>query len=91
MISRCLAGALFALANWAFLDACLLSSHAHGPPGEPDDEAPVHVSFVDWVPGIGSLLFLFIGFALMAGGLAGSVTVLVLRYTFNHDYPEAFT
>ncbi|KDQ54336.1 hypothetical protein JAAARDRAFT_182308 [Jaapia argillacea MUCL 33604] len=116
-----LAGALFALANWAFLDACILSSHAHGPPDEPDYEAPVHVSFVDWVPGICSLLgyliinlidkdrvkgdqgfgdaravwrarlFLFIGFALMAGGLAGSVTVLVLKYTFNHDYPEAFT
>lgn len=63
----------------------------------------MHVSFVDWVPGISSLLgmlvinlidkdrvrgdegfgdsravwrarlFLFIGFALMAGGLAGSV------------------
>ena len=70
--------------------------------GEPPNP-PVHVSFVDWIPGICSLLgfivinlidkdrirgndsfgdsgavwrarlLLFIGFALMAGGLAGSV------------------
>ncbi len=69
---------------------------------------PVHVSFVDWIPGILSLLgyivvnlidkdrikgeesyadsravwrarlFLFIGFALMAGGLAGSVVRKVI-------------
>ena len=67
---------------------------------------PVHVTFLDWLPGICSLLgmlvinlidkdrvqgnedfgdaravwrarlFLFIGFALMAGGLAGSVVSL---------------
>lgn len=73
-----------------------------GPPDVPTDP-PVHVTFLDWVPGICSLLgflvinlidkdrirgeegfgdsravwrarlFLFIGFALMAGGLAGSV------------------
>ena len=29
---------------------------------------------------------MFVGFALMAGGLAGSVTVLVLKYLV-HDYP----
>jgi len=29
---------------------------------------------------------LFVGFAFMAGGLAGSVTVLVLKYLI-HDYP----
>jgi len=29
---------------------------------------------------------LFLGFALMAGGLAGSVTVLVLKYVV-HGYP----
>ena len=93
----------FALANWVFLDAAILSKHAHSPWGSPDEPPPVHVSFVDWVPGICSLLgylvinmidkdrirgddgfgdsravwrarlFLFIGFALMAGGLAGSV------------------
>ena len=72
---------------------------------------PVHVTFVDWVPGLCSLfgmlivnlidkdrvrgedgfgdsravwrarLILFIGFALMAGGLAGSV-VRFLRSTY---------
>ena len=31
-------------------------------------------------------LVLFLGFALMAGGLAGSVTVLVLKYVI-HGYP----
>ena len=92
----------FALANWIFLDAAILSAHAHPPIGEPDRPAPVHVTFVDWLPGLCSLLgmlvvnlidkdrvrgdafgdaravwrarlFLFVGFALMAGGLAGSV------------------
>ncbi|TFK38293.1 hypothetical protein BDQ12DRAFT_606557 [Crucibulum laeve] len=115
-----LAGALFALANWTFLDAAILSAHAHSPWGQPDTPPPVHVTFVDWIPGICSLLgylvinmidkdrirgeegfgdsravwrarlFLFIGFALMAGGLAGSVTVLVLKYVLN-EYPEQFT
>ncbi|KAF8802801.1 UPF0220-domain-containing protein [Phlegmacium glaucopus] len=116
-----LAGALFALANWTFLDAAILSAHPKSPWGPPPDtEAPVHVTFVDWIPGICSLLgylvinlidkdrvrgdegfgdsravwrarlFLFIGFALMAGGLAGSVTVLVLKYIL-HNYPAQFT
>lgn len=84
------------------MDAAVLSAHAKPKWG---DEAPVHISFVDWVPGILSLLgylviswidkdrlrgrdgfgdgdsravwlarlILFIGLALMAGGLAGSV------------------
>ncbi|EMD32226.1 hypothetical protein CERSUDRAFT_118857 [Gelatoporia subvermispora B] len=115
-----LAGGLFALANWTFLDAAILSAHAHSPYGEPQIPPPVHVSFVDWVPGICSLLgmiiinlidkdrvrgeegfgdsravwqarlLLFIGFALMAGGLAGSVTVLVLKYILA-GYTEQFT
>jgi hypothetical protein len=99
-----LAGALFALANWTFIDAAILSSHAHSPYDEPSIPPPVHVTFVDWIPGICSLLgmlivnlidkdrikgdegfsgdsravwrarlFLFLGFAFMAGGLAGSV------------------
>ncbi|KIY44164.1 UPF0220-domain-containing protein [Fistulina hepatica ATCC 64428] len=117
-----LAGALFALANWTFFDAAILSAHAHSPWGQPgnDDsrEPPVHVTFVDWIPGICSIigylivvmidkdrikgddygdshavwrarLLLFIGFAFMAGGLAGSVTVLVLKYVLEH-YPEQF-
>ena len=80
-----------------------MSAHAHPPYDDPQIPPPVHVSFVDWVPGISSLLgmliinlidkdrvrgdegfgdaravwrarlILFIGFALMAGGLAGSV------------------
>ncbi|KAG8786462.1 hypothetical protein FRC16_001733 [Serendipita sp. 398] len=98
------AGALFALAHAMFFDACALSAHAKPPKDAPHDTVPVHVTFVDWLPGIfttlglliinlidkerllseGSYggepniiwrarLFLFIGFALMAGGLAGSV------------------
>ena len=86
------------------MDAAILSAHAKAPYGSPPDAgAPVHVTFVDWIPGICSLLgylvinlidkdrvrgdegfgdsravwrarvILFIGFALMAGGLAGSV------------------
>jgi hypothetical protein len=100
----------FALANWLFLDACIVSAHAKAPWGQPDTPVPVHVSIVDWIPGICSLLgflvinlidkdrvrgedtfgdaravwrarlFLFIGFALMAGGLAGSVVRLVSPY-----------
>ncbi|KAG1852532.1 hypothetical protein F4604DRAFT_1805786 [Suillus subluteus] len=114
-----LAGALFALANWTFLDAAILSAHAHAPYGDPQIPPLVHVQFVDWVPGICSLLgmliinlidkdrirgddygdstavwrarlFLFIGFAFMAGGLAGSVSLLVLKYVMM-DYPEQFT
>ena len=90
------------MANWTFLDAAILSAHARSPWGH-DEPPPVHVTFVDWVPGICSLigyivinmidkdrvrgddafgdsravwrarLILFIGFACMAGGLAGSV------------------
>ncbi|KAL1745312.1 hypothetical protein HDZ31DRAFT_63239 [Schizophyllum fasciatum] len=119
-----LAGALFALANWTFLDAAILSAHARTPytaPGLPPGPPPVHVAFVDWVPGIFSLLgflivnlidkdrirgegfgagderavwrarlFLFIGFACMAGGLAGSVCVLILKYVIPH-FAEQFT
>lgn len=97
----------FAFAHWLFLDAAILSSHYHPPADAPYDSAPVHVSFVDWIPGILSVLgylivnlidkdrikgeeayadaravwrarlILFIGFALMAGGLAGSVVSLL--------------
>ncbi|KAI0313559.1 hypothetical protein OF83DRAFT_1065289 [Amylostereum chailletii] len=114
-----LAGALFSLANWTFLDAAILSAHAHSPYNEPDYPVPVHVGFVDWVPGICSLLgmlvislidkdrvrgdegfgdsravwrarlFLFVGFALMAGGLAGSVALLVLKYVLG-GYQEQY-
>jgi len=114
------AGALFALGNWLFLDAAILSAHATPPPDAPYDSVPVHVAFVDWIPGIFSIigllivnlidkehlvgdgggfgeggfvwrarLFLFVGFALMAGGLAGSVTVLVLKYILP-AYPDQY-
>ncbi|KAJ7182916.1 hypothetical protein C8R43DRAFT_1145469 [Mycena crocata] len=95
------------------------SAHAKAPWGQPDTPVPVHVTFVDWIPGICSLfgfliinlidkdrirgedgfgdaravwrarVFLFIGFALMAGGLAGSITVLVLKYIIP-DLAEQF-
>jgi len=111
-----LSGALFAIAWGVFFDACALSSHVKLP--EPD-VPPVHVEFVDWIPGIlttfgllvinlidkerllsqGSYggepniiwrarLFLFIGFALMAGGLAGSVSLLVLKYIVPQYEPR---
>ncbi|KAJ2936566.1 hypothetical protein H1R20_g519, partial [Candolleomyces eurysporus] len=112
------AGALFALANWTFLDAAILSAYAKSPWGQPGtDDPPVHVTFVDWIPGICSLLgysvvhmidkdrfrendglasavwmaklFVFIGLVLMVGGLAGSVTVLVLKY-IQGAYPKHF-
>ncbi|KDR85960.1 hypothetical protein GALMADRAFT_235153 [Galerina marginata CBS 339.88] len=113
-----LAGALFALGNWIFLDAAILSAHIGAPIGAPPDAGGlIHVTFVDWIPGFCSLLgylvinfvdkdrirgdegfgdsravwrarvFLFIGFALMAGGLAGSVTLLVVKYII-HGYSE---
>jgi hypothetical protein len=113
---------LFALANWTFLDAAILSAHAHALEGDPQLPPPVHVTFVDWIPGICSLigmliinmidkdrirgdevgglgdakavwrarLVFFMGFALMAGGLAGSVTVLVLKYIIP-GHPEQYT
>jgi hypothetical protein len=98
----------FGIANWTFIDAAVRSAHAVPSWG---GDAPVHVTFVDWLPGICALLgmlvvslidkdrvrggdsayadgspsavwrarlFLFIGFALMAGGLAGSVVSLSL-------------
>jgi len=113
------AGAIFAVANWFFLDAAILSAHTKPPKDAPYDVV-IRVSFVDWIPGICSILgllivnlvnkahlrgeessfgvgesnvawkarvFLFMGFAFMAGGLAGSVTVLVLKYILSY-YPE---
>jgi len=35
-------------------------------------------------------LFLFVGFALMAGGLAGSVTILVLKYVIPNYEPDSY-
>ncbi|KZS96435.1 UPF0220-domain-containing protein [Sistotremastrum niveocremeum HHB9708] len=117
-----LSGALFAIANWVFLDAAIYSAHAQPPPDAPYDTVPVHVTFLDWLPGIISMIgllvvnlidkdrltgegafggsgdsravwrarvILFLGFAMMAGGLAGSVCVLVLKYIIQ-EYPEQY-
>ncbi|BFZ55170.1 Vacuolar protein sorting-associated protein 68 [Savitreella phatthalungensis] len=97
-----LSGALFAAGLWSFVDAAVYSKVANA--------GNVHVSFVDWIPAICSVLgmavvsaidkakltddhyggtsalawkaklVLFVGFALLAGGLAGGVVVLVLKY-----------
>lgn len=48
-----------------------------------DDSGTFGMSGVAWK----ARLFLFLGFALMAGGLAGSVSVLVLKYIVP-DYKE---
>ncbi|KAH7073631.1 hypothetical protein FB567DRAFT_521589 [Paraphoma chrysanthemicola] len=104
------AGALFALGFYTLIDIAVWSKSVN--PSEP----PVHITFVDWIPGICSALgmlvinsidksrlsadsfsysgngvawkaklVLFLGFALLAGGLAGSVVVMVMKYVV----PEA--
>jgi len=104
MASVYLAGAIFSVSVFFLIDAAAFSkSHKNG--------SDFHVTFVDWIPMICSVLgmlvinsidksrlsadsfsysgdgiawkarlVLFLGFALLAGGLAGSVTVLVLKY-----------
>jgi hypothetical protein len=93
-------GALFSIGFFALLDAAVFSHTRY--------TGDVHVTFVDWIPGICSALgmlvinsieksrlsadsysysgtgvawkarvVLFMGFALMAGGLAGSVVRLI--------------
>jgi hypothetical protein len=72
----------------------------------------VHITFIDWIPGICSALgmlvinsidksrlsadsfsysgngVLFLGFALLAGGLAGSVVVMVMKFVVvGHTWP----
>ncbi|KAF8471976.1 hypothetical protein BDZ91DRAFT_770937 [Kalaharituber pfeilii] len=109
-----IAGALFSLGFWFFIDAAVYSRVNN--PGD------VHVKFVDWIPGICSALgmlvinsieksrlnsnsfsysphdvawkarlVLFLGFALMAGGLAGSFTVLVIKYIVpQYEFPTMY-
>ena len=50
----------FSLRIWKFLDAAILSAHAHPPLNEPDYPVPVRVTFAAWVPGLCSLLCIFI-------------------------------
>ncbi|KEF61692.1 uncharacterized protein A1O9_03261 [Exophiala aquamarina CBS 119918] len=104
-----LAGALFSLGFFFFIDASVFSKSRY-------NGSDVHITFVDWIPFICSALgmlvinsieksrlsadsfsysgngvawkartVLFLGFALMAGGLAGSATVMALKYLFK-DY-----
>ncbi|KAF2755623.1 UPF0220 domain protein [Pseudovirgaria hyperparasitica] len=105
-----IAGALFSLGFYFFIDACAFSKSKR-------NGSEIHITFIDWIPGICSALgmlvinsidktrlsadsfsysgngvawkakaVLFFGFALMAGGLAGSVSVMVLKYVI-HEYP----
>ncbi|KAF9965137.1 hypothetical protein BGZ70_005344 [Mortierella alpina] len=116
-----LSGALFALGWWFFMDAVIRSKNWNL---EDEGYKKVSVEFVDWVPGICSVLgmiiincidkeslrgdsfsfsssggssvtwkarvFLFIGFAFMAGGFAGSVSVMCIKYIIP-DYGDPFT
>ncbi|EPS41073.1 hypothetical protein H072_5020 [Dactylellina haptotyla CBS 200.50] len=86
-------GGLFALGIWFFLDAAIVSKHANA------SDVHVHInslekarlsaesfSFSGSNDAWKARLVLFLGFALMAGGLAGSVCVLVLKYVVP-EYP----
>lgn len=107
----------FAIAIWTFLDAAILSAHAK--PAHDTEPVLVHVTFVDWIPGICSLLgmlvvslidkdrvrgeesfgdsraiwrarlFLFVSFALMAGGLAGSVVSVSYLISLKLSHPSS--
>ncbi|KAI8348641.1 hypothetical protein BD560DRAFT_410597 [Blakeslea trispora] len=98
-----LAGILFALGWWAFVDGLSVLWNL------PDRQVAPGIE--DWVPGIittlgmivvnlidkealkgnyydqafvwRARLFLFLGFALMAGGFSGSVAVLVTKYIYH--------
>jgi len=81
------AGALFSLAFYVLLDSAVWSK-------SPLNGSVVHVNFVDWLPFIFSSLgmliinsvawkarvVLFLGFAALAGGMAGGVCVFVLKF-----------
>ena len=34
------------------IDAATISKHATPPPDSPYDTVPVHITFVDWIPGL---------------------------------------
>lgn len=108
-----LAGALFSLGFFCFLDAAVFSHSAL-------NGSTHHITFVDWLPLICSCLgllitssleksrlsgdsfsysgngvawkarlVLFLGFALIAGGMAGSVSVLVLKFVVGEEGGQA--
>ncbi|CAG8561749.1 11652_t:CDS:2 [Rhizophagus irregularis] len=74
-----ISGGLFAIGWWFFIDAVVYSNYLKSD----DDSVPV-MNFEDWICGIlinmYARLFLFVGFAALAGGLAGSFTILILKY-----------
>jgi len=102
-----ISGALFSISLFLVIDAAAFSR-------SPLNGSEVHVTFVDWISFLCSVLgmtvinsidktrlsgdtwsysgngvawkarlVLFLGFALLAGGMAGSVTVLVLKYVMK--------
>jgi len=104
------AGALFSIGFFFLVDAAAFSRSSR-------NGSEIHITFVDWIPGICSALgmlvinsiekarlsadsfsysgsgvawkarfVLFLGFALLAGGLAGSVAIMVLKYVLK-GYP----
>ncbi|GMM35645.1 Vps68 protein [Saccharomycopsis crataegensis] len=107
-----ISGALFAIAFWFLIDAAIYSKTVNA--------SVVHVTFIDWIPGICSALgmlivtsidksrlfddalgggassttyqarvILFLGFSLLAGGLAGSFVVLIMKFISKgyNEYP----
>lgn len=111
-----LAGGLYGIGIWSFLDCVLYSRHANG--------SDLHISVIDWLPIICSILgmaivssieknrllqdalssgsftgsqstawqarvILFHGFSLLAGGLSGSIVILIVRFFLNNhgSYP----
>jgi len=107
MASVYISGGLFSISLFLLIDAAAFS---HSPLNGSD----IHLTFVDWIPFLCSVLgmtvinsidktrlsadswsysgngvawkarlVLFLGFALLAGGMAGSVTVLVLKYVMK--------
>ncbi|AGO11613.1 AaceriADL169Wp [[Ashbya] aceris (nom. inval.)] len=111
-----LAGALYVLGIWLFVDCLLYSKYVNA--------SKLHVTFVDWIPVLCSTsgmlvvsmidknrlledalasgsfvgsnqrawqaqMVLFLGFALLAGGFAGALAVLVLKFLVKgyNTYP----
>ncbi|CAI4210410.1 unnamed protein product [Parascedosporium putredinis] len=78
------AGGLFSLAFYVMLDSAVWSKSTK------NGSDSVHVTFIDWLPlifsSLGMLIInsarvvLFLGFAALAGGMAGGVTVFVLKF-----------
>ncbi|CAO3609885.1 unnamed protein product [Cunninghamella echinulata] len=100
LIGVYLSGALFAIAWWAFIDGlCISEAGLAGfedwVGGILTTLGMIIINLIDKESIRGSdyddhhtwraRLFLFFGFTLMAGGLSGSVAVLVVKYTSKMD------